>query len=88
MLKKDAIKVVQQDPSIFLSSIFVVPSHRPVINLKNLNYYIQYSRFKMEGLFLLKETLQEEDYMCKIDLKDAYFSVPLNLKSQKFLSFK
>ena len=42
----------------------------------------------MEGLFLLKETLQEGDYMCKIDFKDAYFSVPLNLKSQKFLIFK
>ena len=42
----------------------------------------------MKGLFLLKETLQEGDYMCKIDLKDAYFSVPPNFKSQKFLSLK
>ena len=42
----------------------------------------------MKGLFLLKETLQEGDYMCKIDLKDAYFSVPVNFKSQKFLSLK
>ena len=42
----------------------------------------------MKELFVLKETLQEEDYMRNIDLKDAYFSVPLNLKSQTFLSFK
>ena len=42
----------------------------------------------MKGLFLLKKTLQEENHMCKIDLKDAYFSVPLNFKSQKFLSLK
>ena len=62
--------------------------HCPVINLRNLNNYILYSHFKMEELFALKETLQEEDYMWNIDLKDAYFSVPLNLKSQKFLSFK
>ena len=59
MLKKGAIKVVQQDLSLFLSSIFLVPKkdsgHCPVINLKNLNYYIPYSHFKMEGLFLLKK---------------------------------
>ena len=92
MLKEGAIKIVQQGPSLFLSSIFVVPkkdsSHRPVINLKNLNHYILYSHSKIEGLFLLKETSQEEDCMSKIDVKDGYFSVPLNLRSQNFLSFK
>ena len=62
--------------------------HRPVINLRNLNNNVLYSHFKMKELFILKETLQEEDYMRNIDLKDAYFSVPLNLKSQTFLSFK
>ena len=50
MLKEGAIKIVQQGPSLFLSSIFVVPkkdsSHRPVINLKNLNLYILYSHSK------------------------------------------
>ena len=77
MLRKGAIKVVQQDANPFLNSIFVMPKkesgHHPVINLKNLNHYIPYSHFNMEGSFLLKETLQEGDYMCKIDLKDGYF---------------
>ena len=61
MLKKGAIKVVQEDCSLFLSSIFVMHKkdfgHRPVINLKNLNHCIPYSHCKLEGLFLLKETL-------------------------------
>ena len=65
MLRKGAIKVVQQDPNLFLNSIFVMPKkesgHRPVINLKNLDHYIPYSHFNMEGLFLVKETLQERD---------------------------
>ena len=77
MLKKVAIKVAQQDRSLFFSSIFVVlkreSGHHPVINLKNLNHYLPYSHSKMEALFLLKEILQEGEYMCKIDLKDAYF---------------
>ena len=67
--------------------MFAVPindsGHRPVTNLKNHNRYIPYSHFKMEGLFLLKQTLQEGEYICKIDLKDEYFSAPLNQKSQK-----
>ena len=92
MLKKGAIKVAQQDRSLFLSSIFVVlkkeSGHHPVINLKNLNHYLPYSHSKMEALFLLKEILQEGEYMCKIDLKDAYFLVPLNQKFQKFVSFR
>ena len=61
---------------------------RPVINLRNLNHYIPYSHFRIEGLLLLKDTLQEEDCMCKIDHKDAYFSAPLNKKSHRFLSLK
>ena len=37
----------------------------------------------MKGLFLLKDKLQEGDYMFKIDLKVPYFWVLLNEKSQK-----
>ena len=89
MLKKVAIEVAKEDRSRFVSSIFVVPKkdsgHCPVISLKNLNYYIPYSHFKMVGLFPLKEILQEGGYMCKIDLKDAHFSVSLNQKFPKSL---
>ena len=79
MLEKGAIKSVFPVKNQFLSSLFLVGKkdggHRPVINLKHLNSFIPYEHFKMEGLFLLKEMLKHEDYMCKLDLKDAYFSV-------------
>ena len=92
MLKKVAIKVAEEDSSLFVSSIFVVPKkdsgHCPVISLKNLNYYIPYSHFKLGYSRWKKETLQEGDYMCKSDLKDAQFSVSLKQKSQKFVNFK
>ena len=42
----------------------------------------------MEDLFLLKEILQKNDYICKIDLKDAYFAVPPHSSSQKYIRFK
>ena len=61
--------------------------NRPVINLKDLNRFIPYKHFKMEGLHCLKYVLQKGDYMCKIDLKDAYFSVPLHKDSRKLVRF-
>ena len=37
---------------------------------------------------MLKEMLQQGNYMWKIDLKDAYFSVPLHKESQKYIRFQ
>ena len=41
----------------------------------------------MEGLHCLKYLLEENNFLCKIDLKDVYFSVPLCMSSGKFLRF-
>ena len=74
----------------FISNLFLVKKkdggQRPVINLKQLNAYIPYCHFRMEGLQNLKYMLQS--YMCKLDLKDAYFSVPLEKISRKFVRFR
>ena len=91
MLKKGAIHEVSHVNKEFLSNLFLVSKkeggYRPVINLKHLNSFVPYQHFKMEGLHLLKEMLQQGDYMCKIDLKDAYFMIPINQESRKFLRF-
>ena len=59
-----------------------------MINLNNLNKFIPYECFKMEGLHFLKFLLEQDDLLCKIDLKEEYFSVLLNKKSQKFVRFQ
>ena len=41
----------------FVSSLFMITKkgggQRPVINLKALNYFVEYSHFKMEGIHML-----------------------------------
>ena len=65
----------------FVSSLFLVPKRdgnsRPVINLKDLSVFLQYDHFKMEGIHLLCDILQPNDWQGKIDLKDAYFVIPI-----------
>ena len=91
MLEKSAIQVVSPQKEEFITSVFLVTKknggNRPIINLKNLNSYITYQHFKMEGLHLLKQILQKGDLMVKIDLKDAYFCVPTHKKHRHFLRF-
>lgn len=79
MFQKGVIQVVFFMNGEFLSLVFLVKKkdggNRFVINLKELNFYIVYQYFKMEGLYLLKYLIQMGDWMIKIDLKDVYFFV-------------
>ena len=76
----------------FTSRMFVVPKKnggvRPIIDLRELNKFIHWKHFKMEGIHLVKDLLQEGDWMVKIDHKDAYFSIPIDLAHCPFLRFQ
>ena len=61
--------------------------NRPLVNLRYLNQFIPYQHFKLEGFFCLRELLQEEDYICKLDMKYAYFSVPLHQSLRNYVRF-
>ena len=65
ILQKGAIQKVPHVSGEFLSNLFLVDKSdggkMPVINLKNLNSFLPYQHFKMEGLHLPKDLLQEGD---------------------------
>ena len=90
MLENGAICQTSHLKEEFFSNVFLVGKkgggNRSVINLKHLNQFIPYQQvwhFKMEGFFCLREMLQKDDFMCKLDIKDAYFSVTLHQSSRK-----
>ena len=92
MLGKGAIRLAIPKEDQILSNIFLRPKttggDRPILNLKELNQFVPYQHFKMEGLKDLKTMVQQGDLFCKIDLKDAYYTVPLSTKSRKYVRFK
>ena len=75
----------------FVSSVFLVNktdcSRHPVINLKNLNSFVDVQHFKIEGIHMLRDLLRKGDFMVKLDLKDAYFTVPVWIGHQKYFRF-
>ena len=93
MIQKQAIQSVppHHHKTSFLSTLFVVPKigrgQRPVFNLRQLNQFVRYNHFKMEGIHMLRDLVKPNDYMAKINLKDAYFTVPIWKEHQKFLHF-
>lgn len=91
LLQKGAIEKVDPVESQFISNIFLVPkkdgSLRPVINLKHLNFFVEYQHFKQENISLALNLIQEDDYLTSIDLCDAYFSISIHDDYKKYLRF-
>jgi len=91
LLVKPAIVVVPPCKDQFISRLFLVQkkdgSHRPMINLKPLNGFVQKQHFKMEGSSMVKDLLQPGDWMCYLNLKDAYHSVSIAKEHRKYLRF-
>ena len=91
MLGSGAIELCEEVDGQFLSTYFLVPksdgSSRFVLNLKNLNCFMNPEHFKIEDIRTVVNVLCKYDYMGKIDLKDAFFLIPIHESSRKYLRF-
>ena len=80
LLEKGAIERVRvpHHPQYISQMFFVLKkdgSMRPVFNLKGLNQFLHWEHFKMENVQMIRDLIQEGDWMVKMDLKDAYFAL-------------
>ena len=88
---KGAIRPVNFTNAAFYSRLFLVPKKggdlRPVIDLSALNQFVINEHFQMENISCLKQILNQNDFMIKLDLKDAYLTVGVHEQSQRYLRF-
>ena len=92
MLHKRIIRESTHEPTEFVSPIFIVKKPaggtRLILNLKELNEFVKYEHFKMDGINTIINMVTRNCFMATIDLKDAYYSVAISRLFQKFLKFK
>ena len=92
LLNKGAIARCEPCEGQFLSSYFLRPkndgSNRFILNLTELNFFMESPHFKMEDLRTAIKLLAPGSFMATIDIKDAYLMVPISKKSRRFLRFE
>ena len=75
----------------FISNIFIRPkkngSHRLILNLRDLNDFIEYHHFKMDTIETVIGLMRPNCFMASLDLSNAYFSVPIAEANRCFLKF-
>jgi hypothetical protein len=90
-LSAGIIEPMPKNSEAFLSKFFTIQEpnkRRPILDCQKLNQHVQCEHFQMEGVPALRELIEKDDYICKIDLKDAYTVVPIHPHSRQYLTFK
>ena len=76
----------------FVSNVFIRNkkngSHRLILNLINLNTFIEYHHFKMDTIETVINLMRPNCFMGSIDLANAYFSIPVAIEHRRFLKFE
>ncbi len=91
LLNKGVIMPSAHEEGEIISPIFVRPkkdgTYRLILNLKQLNQYIEYHHFKMDTLGAAVGVVRPGCCMASVDLKDAYYTVAVHSEHQKYLKF-
>ena len=79
MLHKQIIRETTNETTELVSPLFVVKKGRTrlILNLKELNGFVKYEHFKMDGIKTIINMVTRNCFMAATDLKDAYYSVAL-----------
>lgn len=92
LLSEEVIEYSEWEKGQYVNTIFTRPkpdgSFRMILNMKPLNKFIEYRRFKMDTLRNALKLVKTNMFMASIDIKDAYFTVKIHNEHQKFLKFR
>ena len=60
---------------------------RLVLDLRHVNEYLDFPKFKYENLKVAAKHLQKDNYFCTFDLKSGYHHIDIHPDDQKYLGF-
>ena len=90
--EKGAVEKCRPVEGQFVSKIFLVPKpdgfSRLILNLKQLNTFIQTEHFKLEEYKAVARLLSPGSFMATLDLRDAYYMIPIDEADRRFLRFQ
>ena len=92
LLNKGVLIPSQHEEGELISPIFLRlkktgVDYRMILNLKELNSFVEYEHFKMDSLRSVIGMMTPNCYMASTDIKDAYYTVPIAIEHQKYLKF-
>lgn len=91
LLEIKAISVCFPKEGQFISPYFLVDrpdkSKRFIFNLKSVNKCIIVPYFKIEDLRTACKLIEEDSFMCHLDLKDGFLHVPIHIEHRKYFRF-
>ena len=84
-------KLPSQIPNGWVSNIFLVPKKqggfRMILNLKHLNKYVTYTKFKMDHIDKVIQLIRPGDFFSSLDLVSAYQHFWIQEKYQRYFQF-
>ena len=92
MLKQGVLEHATPSHRSFVSHMFLREkpdgTHRPILNLSELNEFTVYRHFKMDHLSTVMATIPQGCYMSSIDITNAYFSIPVKHRDRDLLQLQ
>ena len=90
-LEKGIIEKCYTEKGEFISNVFLRlkkdGSFRMILNLKKINDFVAYHKFKMDTLESVIQLVNPGCFMASIDLKDAYYTISIAIEHRKYLRF-
>ena len=84
------VKLNSHIPSGWVSNVFLVPKRqggfRMILNLKDLNQYVKYTKFKMDGIEKVVHMMHEGDFFASLDLRSAFGHLYIKKRVPKIFS--
>ena len=91
LIISDCIEEVPLSAQGWTSNVFLQPkrdgSYRMILNLKPLNEFIEYKKFKMPTIHSVIHMIKHNDFLLSVDLKDAYSHLSVIEKDHCLLHF-